>query len=172
MESLPADPSTEELLRIGREALADARGLIESVGTEGQADASLKAYLLRVVLCLESLFDPAPVDDGETRILACALASFLPILDLDWLPTGPEDPPKLTERDLVIVKALERERARQAAKRATRPSRSRWNSLIDVISESYEIFVVFGYTEGFGMFSDLLDALEVQIASTSQAPPN
>lgn len=168
MDSLPADPSTEDLLRIGREALADARSLIESVGTEGRADASLKAYLLRVVVCLESLFDPAPADEGETRILAHALSTFLPVLDLDWLPSGPEDLPQLTESDRIIVEGLERERAIQAAK----PSGSRWNPLIDVISESFEIFVVFGYTEGFHMFSDLLDAIEAQIASTSRALPN
>jgi hypothetical protein len=169
---LPANPSTEEVLRIGREAMADARCLIESVGTEGEADASLKAYLLRVVRCLESLFDPAPADDGETRILAYALSSFLPILDLDWLPTGAESLPKLTKKDRVIVGALQRERAIQAAKKPSARPSSRWNPLIDVISESFEMFVIFGYHEGFSQFSELLDAIEVQIASTSRALPN
>jgi len=172
MESLPTNPSTEDVLRIGLEALCDARSLIEGIDTMGAADASLKAYLLRIVACLQTLFESAPVGEDETRILACALSTFLPVLDLDWLPAGPDDLPKLTDDDLVTLEALRRERAMQAEKRALKPSTSRWDPLIDLVSESLEVFVVFGYSEGFGRCTELLDAVEAEMVSRSRAPIN
>ena len=172
MEPLPTNPSTEEVLRIGLEALSDARSLIEGIDTLGDADASLKAYLLRIVGCLESLFAAAPAGVDETRILAHALSTFLPVLDLDWLPAGPDDMPKLTDDDLVTLELLRRERAVQARKRAVTPSLSRWDPLIDLVSESLEVFVVFGYSEGFGRCTELLDAVEAKIESRSRTPVN
>lgn len=167
MKPLPANPTFEEVLEIGREALAASRVMIDSVPTEGDADTSLKAFLLRVIDCLESLFDPGPVDEGETRIVAHALSTFLPILDLDWLPANPKEIPKLSEQDQFMIGMLRRERERQAAIRATKPAGT-WDPLIDIVSEAIEIFAVFGYKEGFGRTIELLNAIEAHAVSSRQ----
>lgn len=168
-EPLPLNPTPEDLMRIGRESLRDARLMIASVDTESDVDASLKDYLLRVVVGLESLFESAPVGVEETQVLACALSTFLPVLDLDWLPASVEDLPKLSDDDLFMLELLRRDRARQAENKEGKPSGGRWHELINLISESMEIFVAFGYSEGTRKCTELLTAIEEEILSTRRA---
>ena len=171
VKPLPANPSFEEILEIGRESIAASRVMIDSIDTIGDADKSLKSFLLRVVDCLESLFDPGPVDEGGARIAASALTAFLPVLELDWLPADLNELPELSEKDQTTIGLLRREREMQAAKRAATSKVGTWDPLIDVVSEAIELFVTFGYDEGFGRMIELFDTIEAH-SSSRKAPLN
>ena len=156
-------PSVEEVLEVSRETLADARSMIESVATAGEVDASLKEYLLRVVAQLEILHQRATDSEDELEIFAHAWSTFTPVLEMDWLPEDPRSfTPDLSKREQQCVEMLRHERQLHAAKRQGKTATGPWDGLIDLISESLEIFMVFGYRAGVEGCFGLNEALALQ----------
>ncbi len=142
---------------------------------------SLAGLLPRVVRVLgRLLFTPA-----SAHILAQAITTFLPLLDLDWLPAEPGAIPKPTIPVKARIDLLRQERAARArlrgavarhrpARRARpdRPPENRavsapgiesggdlWHDLLDLTSEALETFIAYGHQDGVGRCADLLDLL-------------
>ncbi len=110
------------------------------------------------------------------QIIAQALATLLPLLNLDGRPTDPGT--ELAGKDKARVDFLRRERADRARHRARpdRPPESRsfpgfgnggdaepeadvWNDLLELISEALEAFIRFGDRTGIDRCAELLDLL-------------
>ncbi len=163
------EPLDDFYLEMGRDALAQMRSMIESTHTEAVVDAALKSYLMRVVDQLQGLFDPEPTCESEMRILAQALHTFLPVLDLDWLPSAEEGLPKPTPEAEAHIHALRLERARHAAHRETHATDERWDALTDLVSESLENFILFDYQEGVNGCIELLEAIDVHVLASRPA---
>ncbi len=101
----------------------------------GAPAASLAGLLPRVAMILIRLLiartpegkNPPSVPPGSLRLVAQALATFLPLLDFDWLPSDPGAIPKPTGRAYARIDYLRQERAARARLRATaarhRPAR-------------------------------------------------
>ncbi len=136
--------------------------------------------LLRLLLSANS---------NTLRILAQALAAFLPLLGLDWLPADPAAIPKPTQRVRARLDLLRQERAARARLRSTvarhrparrarpdRPPANRaaavlgldwpaepdedlWHDLLDITSQTLETFIAYGHQQGVQPCAELLEVL-------------
>ena len=133
------------------ESLQRARAHLDDAETEAWLGASLKGYFLRVIETLEELLQIAAVfpEDFEENFLLFAQASglFLPVLSLDWLPEDPQNFDRQPEQP-----------------------RGLWTPLLDMLSESAEVFLRFGYVDGLAKCYALSDALAVRLGGPP-APP-
>ncbi len=129
-------------------------------------------------------FDQIP--SGETGILARALAAYLPLFSLDWLPADPRAIPAPTARVEARIDLLRQERTSRARLRRVRrspPHRVRpdrppelravsalgvetpaepdvlWHELLDLTSETLETFIGYGHQQGIARCAELLDLL-------------
>ncbi len=154
----------------------------------GAPAASLAGLLPRVVMILIRLLIPRTPDDKNppSGILAHAIAAFLPLLDLDWLPSDPGTLPRPTPRAYARIDVLRQERAARARLRAAaarhrparrvrpdRPPESRgaavfglpvpdddlWHDLLDLTSEILETFIGFSYQPGIQRCAELIEVL-------------
>ncbi len=160
------EPSLEEILEVSRQVLVDARAMLESTAAKGEADASLKAYLLRVVAQLDALLERATVSERDFELFAMAWSTFTPVLDLEWLPADSKSFTPLPQREMECIAMLRHERAAQAAKRESNPSRGPLDGLLDLISESLEVFMLFGYRDGVTRCIELNEVLLEQAGAS------
>ncbi len=155
----------------------------------GAPAASLDGLLPRVAMMLIRLLIARTPQGSTLRIVAQALATFLPLLGLDWLPSDPGAIPRPTPRDCARIDLLRQERAARGRLRATvarhrpaqparrvqpdRPPESRagaffgvaepggevWDELLDLTSETLEIFIGFDHQEGVRHCAELIEVL-------------
>ncbi len=163
--------------------------------TGGPAAACLAGLFPRVVQILVRLLfaqgsgDPIAGSGGISSVLTQALATFVPFLDLGWLPADPggvQGPNARVEAriDLLRQERTARARLRSAVARhrpaqPVRPDRSPedrgatilgfpwpaaaddglWHDLLDLTSEVLEICIVFGHQPGVRRCAELLEVL-------------
>ncbi len=183
----PGDPnllttSIETIRSVARRAAEDP-----SPGVCAPAGGSLAGFLPRLAQLVTRLFT-GNATGGAIRIVAQALAAFVPLLELGRrspdpaaeAPAGasPEAPaePELTTKDEARIDLLLQERAARARRRGAgahrvrpdRPPEARataeaedevWNDLLDLTSEALETFIRFRNAVGVERCLELLDLL-------------
>ena len=148
---------------------------------------SLDGMLPRLGATLAQLF--AGVNLGESwRIVARAFAAFLPLLDVDSVPTATDE--QIRARvDLLRLERQSRAHLVRLATSRARPDRppevrsfpaigsawaatpqgSAWNAFLDLISEALEIYLRAGHRRGVASCADLLDLLADTFAELPDA---
>ena len=129
-------PLSERQRKKTREAVALARSRLALVEIE---DPEVEGYLHRLVWRLEALLDFPPQNPD---LLSYPIRTLLPLLDLDWLSAGRREQ---TEMDRKTIEGLRRERRQIALDSTELPpgDASCRLSLIDILVESLEIFLVY-----------------------------
>ncbi len=100
-----------------RRASNDDPGVAAPEG--GPPAANLGGMLPRVVMMLIQLLVARTPEGSTLRIVAQALATFLPLFGLDWLPSDPGVIPRPTTRDHARIHLLRQERDARARRRAS-----------------------------------------------------
>lgn len=150
--------------------------------------ASLAGLLPRLGRMLLRLLLAGASPDDRLRIFPRALAAYLPLLGLDWLPADPRAIPVPSDRVVARLDLLRQERAARARLRSAvarhsgprpvppdRPPENRlaaalglestaepeelWQDLLDLTSETLETFIAYGHQEGVVRCAALIDLL-------------
>jgi hypothetical protein len=161
-------PTPKEVAAAAHEALKQSRAHLESAETEAWLGAPLKGYFLRVVATLEDMLKMAIVfPEDDFLLFAQAAGLFLPVLGMDWLPEDPRSfTRELTESEREILETMSRGEADNPPDR----QQGRWTGLLDMITESVEVFLRFGYVDGLAKCYVLNEALIARLGGPP-APP-
>lgn len=156
----------EEVLAVSRDALANSRAMIESVGTEAEEDAAMKGFMLRMIAQLDALCERAQDSDDDFQIFSLAWLTFAMALELDWLDADRKMfNPGLSQQQMDHVERLRRKRPAWDSGATGESAGGRWDGLVELISEAVEVFGRFRYWEGVRGCLELHEELERQSGS-------
>lgn len=172
----------ETVRSVARRAMEDPQPPAAGAGTRQPVDGLLP----RIAALIARLFATGMREGNLLRIVARALATFLPLLAAGRPPAGPRPVPESATRNQARVDLLRQERAARArerraaevlAARRARPhlppaDRARphippaggsdagaWHDLLDLTSEALEVFITHGDAAGTAGVAELLDLL-------------
>ncbi len=146
-------------------------------GAPAGPGASLAGLLPRVALMLIRLLVARTPEGSTLRLVAQALATFLPLLDLDWLPADPTTIPVPAPQAEAHIELLRQERTSRArlrqlaapghriqpdrppASRTAAPDDDVWIELLDLTSRTLETYIAFGHQRGARQCAELIDLL-------------
>lgn len=139
-----------------RKALAEAR-----IGVDSRevGDPELETFLRLIATRLEMLLEYPP-ELEDTELTVTALRLFLPVLDLDWLPSALANKPELTEEDQERIESFRHHRRLLAFDSTTLPPGNARTKmvLLDLALEGAAMFTKYPNQDGeLGCVSLLAD---------------